>query len=42
VSKEITNKEQKSPVIDVNMISLNRRTLPMYKRLDDKNQGNNS
>ena len=37
VTKEIVDKDRKSPVIDVKMIDLNRRTLPLYKRLDDKN-----
>ncbi|MEN3323750.1 hypothetical protein VP395_08425 [Mariniflexile soesokkakense] len=37
VTKEITNKDIKSPVINVKMIDLNRQTLPLYKRLDDKN-----
>jgi len=37
VSKEIIDKDRKSPVINVKMIDLNRNTLPLYKRLDDKN-----
>lgn len=38
VLKESANKDKDSPVIDVKMINLNRNTLPMYKRLDDKNK----
>ena len=38
VTKEITNTDRKSPVIDVKMIDLNRQTLPLYKKLDDKNK----
>ena len=37
VTKEITNSDRNNPVIDVKMIDLNRNTLPLYKRLDDKN-----
>ena len=37
ISKEILNTDRKNPVIDVKMINLNRNTLPLYKRLDDKN-----
>tara|TARA_R110002020_G_scaffold435662_4_gene645851 strand:+ start:414 stop:1247 length:834 start_codon:yes stop_codon:yes gene_type:complete len=33
---EVKNKD--SPVINVKMINLNRQTLPMYKRLDEKNK----
>jgi len=38
ISKEFINKDPNSPVINVKMIELNRKTLPMYKRLDDKNK----
>jgi hypothetical protein len=38
VSKEFTDKDPKSPVINVKMIELNRQTMPLYKRLDDKNK----
>ncbi|WP_223549967.1 hypothetical protein [Aestuariivivens sp. NBU2969] len=38
VKKELTNTDRESPVINVKMIDLNRNTLPMYKRLDDKNK----
>ncbi|MFH4963884.1 hypothetical protein V8G69_02690 [Gaetbulibacter sp. M235] len=37
VLKELDNNDKNSPVINVKMIDLNRNTLPMYKRLDDKN-----
>ena len=37
VSKEFIDKDFKSPIINVKMIDLNRQTLPLYKRLDDKN-----
>lgn len=35
VTKEITNTDRKSPVIDDKMIDLNRKTLPLCKRLDN-------
>ncbi|REG89378.1 rolling circle replication-associated protein [Winogradskyella sediminis] len=39
VLKEIEIKDQnKHPFLNIKMINLNRQTLPMYKRLDDKNQ----
>jgi len=38
ISKEIIDKDFKSPVINVKMIDLNRQTIPLYKRLDDKNK----
>ena len=38
VLKELENKDIKSPVINVKMIDLNRHTLPLYKRLDNKNK----
>lgn len=38
VLKEMTNTDRKSPVINVKMIDLNRNTLPMYKKLDDRNK----
>jgi hypothetical protein len=38
ISKEYIDKNSKSPVINVKMIDLNRQTLPLYKRLDDKNR----
>ncbi|SFZ90255.1 hypothetical protein SAMN05428642_101829 [Flaviramulus basaltis] len=38
VSKEIVDKDRNSPVINVKMIDLNRHTLPLYKRLDEKNR----
>jgi len=37
VSKEFIDRDSKSPVISVKMIELNRQTMPLYKRLDDKN-----
>ncbi|TNJ47122.1 hypothetical protein KFZ70_05020 [Tamlana fucoidanivorans] len=37
VLKELNNTDRESPVINVKMIDLNRKTLPLYKRLDDKN-----
>ncbi|SNR75488.1 rolling circle replication-associated protein [Lutibacter flavus] len=37
VTKEFIDTDFKSPVINVKMIDLNRQTLPLYKRLDDKN-----
>ena len=37
ISKEIENRDPKNPLINVKIINLNRQTLPMYKRLDDKN-----
>ena len=40
ISKEIVDTDSKNPVINVKMINLNRHTLPLYKRLDDKNQKN--
>jgi hypothetical protein len=30
------DKDYKSPVINVKLIDLNRQTLPLYQRLDDK------
>ena len=39
ITKEMLDKEPKSLVIDVKMIDLNKHTLPLYKRLDDKNIG---
>lgn len=36
VSKEFIDRDYKSPVISVKMIELNRQTLPLYKRLDEK------
>ena len=38
VSKEFIDKDYKSPVISVKIIDLNRHTIPLYKRLDDKNK----
>lgn len=38
VSKEFIDRDYKSPVIRVKMIELNRQTLPLYKRLDEKNK----
>ncbi|MCK0108220.1 hypothetical protein MWU58_02865 [Flavobacteriaceae bacterium S0825] len=38
VSKEFIDKDRKSPVINVKMIDLNRQTIPLYKRLDEKNR----
>ncbi|MCB0744014.1 MAG: hypothetical protein KDC67_08930 [Ignavibacteriae bacterium] len=38
ITKEFADTDRKSPVIDVKMIDLNRQTLPLYKRLDDKNK----
>jgi hypothetical protein len=39
VLKEIEIKDQnKHPFLNIKMINLNRQTLPMYKRLDDKNK----
>lgn len=38
VAKEFSDRDPKNPVINVKMISLNRQTLPLYKRLDDKNK----
>ena len=38
VSKEFIDKDSKSPVINVKIIELNRKTIPLYKRLDDKNK----
>ena len=38
VAKEFVDRDAKNPVINVKMISLNRQTLPLYKRLDDKNK----
>lgn len=38
ITKEFANRDSKTPVIDVKMISLNRTTLPLYKRLDEKNK----
>ncbi len=38
IPKEYKDKNSKSPVINVKMIDLNRQTLPLYKRLDDKNR----
>lgn len=38
ITKEILDTNRESPVINVKMIDLNRQTLPLYKRLDDKNQ----
>lgn len=38
VTKEFIDKDFKSPVINVKMIELNRQTIPLYKRLDDKNK----
>lgn len=37
VLKEFNNKDKNSPIISVKMIDLNRKTLPLYKKLDDKN-----
>ncbi|TXE12925.1 hypothetical protein FUA26_03780 [Seonamhaeicola algicola] len=37
ILKELKNTDRKNPVINVKMIDLNRQTLPLYKRLDDKN-----
>lgn len=37
VSKEFIDKDIKSPVVNVKMIDLNRQTLPLYRRLDEKN-----
>jgi hypothetical protein len=37
VSKEFVDKDPKNPVINVKMIELNRHTIPLYKRLDNKN-----
>ena len=37
ISKVYIDKDIKSPVINVKMINLNRQTMPLYKRLDDKN-----
>lgn len=42
VVKELSNTDRKSPVVNVKMINLNRNTLPMYKRLDDKNKAINN
>lgn len=41
ISKEYVDRDPKKPVINVKMIDLNRNTLPLYKRLDDKNNFNN-
>jgi hypothetical protein len=39
VLKEIEIKDQnKQPFLNIKMINLNRHTLPMYKRLDEKNK----
>jgi len=38
ISKEYVDKDPKNPVINVKMIELNRQTMPLYKRLDDKNK----
>ena len=37
IVKEFSDRDSKNPVINVKMIDLNRKTLPLYKRLDDKN-----
>ncbi len=37
ITKEIVDKDLENPVINIKMIDLNRQTLPLYKRLDDKN-----
>ena len=37
VYKEFADKDPKSPVASVKMISLNKKTLPLYKRLDNIN-----
>lgn len=38
ITKEFSDRDQKKPVINIKMISLNRQTLPMYKRLIIKNK----
>ena len=38
VIKQIDNRDKDTPVVNVKMIDLNRQTLPMYKRLDNKNK----
>lgn len=38
VLKEIEIKDNNRPFINIKMIDLNRKTLKLYKRLDDKNQ----
>jgi hypothetical protein len=37
ISKVYIDKDIKNPVVNVKMINLNRQTMPLYKRLDDKN-----
>ena len=37
VAKVYRNRDDKSPVTSVKMIKLDRRTLPLYKRLDEQN-----
>jgi hypothetical protein len=37
VLKEFKDRDPKNPVINIKMMDLNRQTMPLYKRLDDKN-----
>jgi len=39
VLKEFKDRDPKNPVINIKMMDLNRQTMPLYKRLDDKNKG---
>lgn len=38
VEKEFVNKDRDSPVIDTKIMALNRNTLPLYSKLDEKNK----
>ena len=38
IVKEFIDNDYKSPIINVKLIDLNRQTLPLYQRLDVKNQ----
>jgi len=38
ISKEFIDKDYKSPILNVKMIELNRQTIALYKRLDNKNK----
>jgi len=43
VLKEFEVKDHiEHPFLKIKMIDLNRKTLPLYKRLDDKNKGSTS
>lgn len=41
VLKEFKDRDPKNPVINIKVIDLNRNTLPLYKRLDNKNKERN-